>query len=177
MQHQALEVRVSECNQKGIKFYIGTVSAPTMISRMKVDMWSTKNMGGYQRPLVEKRISDVAWYVVKSDGVFPTSVSVSLRSEKVEFVREGEANGTAFGRLIIPEDVDFWVIDGQHRLASLQKLAEAMGEKDLVDNYFLPVNFLLDPKKLNEVRYFYLINRRKKAVNKENADRILQKVR
>jgi DGQHR domain-containing protein len=172
-----IELLVTECNQKGVKFYIGTVAATTLIARMKVDMWSTKNMDGYQRPLVDKRISDVAWYVIKSDGVFPTSVSISLRSEKVEFVEAGKVSGIAYGKLIIPEDVDFWVIDGQHRLASLQKLADTMGEKDLVTNYYLPVNFLIDPKKLNEVRYFYLINSRAKAVPTDIADRILQQVR
>jgi len=171
-----IELQVTECCQKGIKFYIATVAASTLIARMKVDMWSTRNVEGYQRPLVEKRITDVAWYVIKSDGVFPTSVSVSLRSDQVKFIEESKANGAPFGKLIIPEGVEFWVIDGQHRLASLQKLSETMGEKDLVDKYYLPVNFLLDPKKLNEVRYFYLINSRAKAVPTDIADRILQQV-
>jgi DGQHR domain-containing protein len=177
MPNEPLQLPVTECRQKDMKFYIGTVAAPTLISRMKVDVWSTRNMDGYQRPLVEKRISEVAWYVVKSDGVFPTSVSVSLRCDNVKFEEEGTRNGIAYGKLIIPEGVDFWIIDGQHRLASLQKLSDTMGEKELVDNYVLPVNFLLDPKKLNEVRYFYLINSRAKAVPTDIADRILQQVR
>lgn len=177
MENTELELLVTECKQKGMKFYIGTVAAPVLLSRMKADTWSTKNMDGYQRPLVEKRISDVAWYVIKSDGVFPTSVSVSLRGEDVKFVEEGVRNGAAYGTLVIPANVSFWVIDGQHRLASLQKLSESMGENELVDNYYLPVNFLLDPQKLNEVRYFYLINSRAKAVPTDIADRILQQVR
>lgn len=127
-------------------------------------MW-TPTHDGYQRPLVPKRIGDVAWYLVEGEGIMPTSVLLSVRSEAV-FNEEQSV-------LDIPDEVTLWIIDGQHRVAGLAKAIEK-GARELKD-YPFPIVLMVNPDKFDEMRAFYVVNSQAKSVPTDVAERILQR--
>ena len=103
-----MELEVRRIEQKGQVLYLGWLPAEELIKRGKVDMWTPMHTDGYQRGLVQKRIGEVAWYLVEGEGIMPTSVLVSIRSD-VKFDEEKR-------KLDIPVEAILWIIDGQHRL-------------------------------------------------------------
>lgn len=149
--------------------YVGILPAKVLINPeiSKVDWWTPDQTDGYQRPLVSKRISEISWYLIKEEGVFPTSILLSIRSPKVKF---DESKGI----LNIPEGEPLWLIDGQHRIAGLKRAIE-QGEHGLED-YDLPVTIMVNPDRFDEMRHFYLVNNRVKSVPTDIVDRLLQRM-
>ena len=167
-----MKINVLAVDQKGVRFFVGVMRASELLPRAKVDAWSPGNPSGYQRPLVEKRIAEVAWYLMEGEGVFPTSLLVSVRDKRAKFTPESPAGSLGFGTLELPDDTEIWIIDGQHRDGGLKEAIER-GERSLQD-YEIPVTFFLSADKFTEMRYFYLVNSRAKSVPTDIVDRILQ---
>jgi len=159
-----MELEVTRIKQKSIELYLGWFRAEELIKRGRVDMW-TPSHDGYQRPLVPKRVGEVAWYLREAEGIMPTSILVSIRSD-VKFNEEKR-------KLDIPDEVILWIIDGQHRVAGLERAIE-QGAQELND-YPLPVVVMVNPNKFDEMRAFYLVNSRAKSVPTDVAERILQR--
>jgi len=162
-----MEIEVKRIEQKGQVLYLGSLPAEELMKRGRVDMWTPSNPNGYQRPLVPKRIGEVAWYLVKGEGVMPTSILLSVRSEAVFDERRSVID--------IPDEETLWVIDGQHRIAGLVRAIE-QGARELED-YPLPVVIMVNPDKFDEMRSFYVVNSRAKSVPTDVAERILQRTR
>ncbi len=159
--------------QKGVPIYLTVLTAKILTdeARAKVDRWSPTNIEGYQRQVQDKRANEAAWYVVKSEGWFPTSVLVSVRAE-VKFDGTKNHDGFSEGELTIPEGTILWIIDGQHRVEGLRRAIEK-GSQDLSD-YPVPVALVANPEKVSEMRMFYIVNTRAKSVPGDIADRLLQ---
>jgi DGQHR domain-containing protein len=160
-----MEVEVRRLEQKGQVLYLGWLPAEELIKRGKVDMWTPTHTDGYQRGLVQKRIGEVAWYLVEGEGIMPTSVLLSVRSETVFDEKRSV--------LDIPDEVTLWIIDGQHRVAGLVRAIE-QGAQELKD-YPFPVVIMVNPDKFDEMRAFYLVNSKAKSVPTDVAERILQR--
>ncbi len=160
-----MELEVTRIKQKDVELYLGWLPAKELINRGKVDMWSPTCTDGYQRPLVPKRVGEVAHYLVDAEGVMPTAVLLSVRSKDV-FDEKRSVLG-------IPDEEPLWIIDGQHRVAGL---AEAMkqGAQELKD-YPLPVVIMVNPNRFDEMRNFYVVNSRAKSVPTDVAERNLQR--
>jgi len=167
-----MRIKVFRFEQNGVPLFSAALRAEDLLASAKVDAWSPSNKDGYQRPLSARRIGELAWYLIQGEGLFPTSVLLSVRSE-VEFREDAPVDGQVLGTLDIPEGEPLWVIDGQHRLAGVQGAIER-GEQRLKD-YQLPVVIFVNPDKLREIRWFYLVNNRAKNVPTDIADRILQR--
>jgi DGQHR domain-containing protein len=127
-------------------------------------MWTPNNDDGYQRGLVPKRIGEVAWYLMQSDGVMPTAILLSIRRE-IKFNPEKSV-------LEIPDEEPLWMIDGQHRVAGLIRAIE-QGAQELKD-YPFPVVIVINPEKFDEMRTFFVVNSQAKSVPTDVAERILQ---
>ena len=162
-----MELEVRRIEQKGQVLYLGWLPAKELITRGQVDMWTPNNSNGYQRALVPKRIGEVAWYLVEGEGVMPTSVLLSVRSEAV-FNEERSV-------IDIPDEETLWIIDGQHRVAGLVRAME-QGAQELLD-YPLPVVIMVNPDRFDEMRSFYVVNSRAKSVPTDVVERILQRTR
>ena len=82
-----MELEVTRIKQKGIELYLGWLRAEELIKWRRVDKWAPSHIDGYQRPLVEKRVGDVAWYLREAEGIMPTSILLSIRGD-VKFDEE-----------------------------------------------------------------------------------------
>lgn len=170
-----MRIKVLKLEQNGKPLYVTAMRAGDLLGQTKVDSWSSSNTDGYQRPLSQRRIGELAWYLMESkEGLFPTSVLVSVRS-KVDFTEEARLDGIALGSLDVPDGEPLWVIDGQHRLAGIQGAIDR-GAQDFSD-YQMPVVIFVNPDRHDEIRYFYVVNSRAKNVPTDIADRILQRTR
>lgn len=148
--------------QRGLPMYITTMKAGDLLASYKIDRWGEDNPKGYQRALVPIRVRKAMNYLLKEEGVFPTSILVNVRG-KLEFRPKRTIEGFAeFGELVIsPESLPFSVVDGQHRLEGLK---EAREEDPKFDDYPVPVVIVNLPNIYEEMRQFYIINTRQKGV-------------
>ena len=168
-----MKLKVLRLEQKGVPIYLSVLPAQVLVDeeRARVDRWSPSNPKGYQRPIQDRRANEAAWYLIKADGWFPTSVLVSIR-EKVNFQKGEKSDGFTEGHLDIPDTSVLWIIDGQHRIEGLRRAIEK-GAQDLKD-YQVPVAIVLNTDVIDEMRMFYIVNTRAKSVPGDIADRLLQ---
>jgi DGQHR domain-containing protein len=160
-----MELEVTHIKQKDTDLYLSWLPAEELIKRGRVDTWTPGHTDGYQRVLMPKRVGEVAWYLKEAEGIMPTSVLISIRSD-IKPDKEKR-------RLDIPDETILWIIDGQHRVAGLARAIE-QGEQEL-NGYPLPVVIMVNPNKFDEMRAFYLVNSRAKSVPTDVAERILQR--
>ena len=160
--------------RKEVTLYITRMTARELIdeSIVKVDRWDANtNPEGYQRPLSEYRRRQILDYLLKEEGVFPTSVLLNVRGE-IEFIPSSEDKSV--GKLIIPdESLPMYLVDGQHRVAGIQ-YGLLKGYDEFLD-YPLPV-VIMNQDKITEVAMFYKINKRQKGVPVDIAERNLQEL-
>src|SRR5207249_2548943 len=116
----------------GQDLIIGVLPAGEVVDRACVDYVDVEtNPDGYQRPLQQSRLKDVASYVRTDDqAVLPTAVLVSVRNENAVKFTPSSSNGEAgeVGMVEIAKDVPLWVVDGQHRLFGIRAAMEAAEE-------------------------------------------------
>jgi len=142
--------------------YITTMKAVDLLASYRTDRWGEDNPKGYQRALVPIRVRKAMTYLLKEEGVFPTSILVNVRG-KIEFKPKQRIDNFAeFGELVIsPESLPFSIVDGQHRLEGLK---EAREEDPKFEDYPIPVTIVNLPDVYTEMRQFYIINTRQKGV-------------
>jgi len=166
--------------QKGTTMYLTVVSVVDLMKKAKVERWSETKPEGYQRVPDERRFApelrrSALRYLKEEEGIFPTSILVNIRGE-VKFKADRKVNGGGEeGELEIPPEEKWWVIDGQHRLETLER---AMAEDSAFENYLVPITIFAfkDPDLYNEMRQFYIHNSRVKSVPVDLAWRILHKM-
>ena len=158
-----------------LTLYVGVMTLSQLREHAKVDMWSPSNPEGYQRPLVDRRLRELAKYVQEEEGVLPMSVLVGTRPtdeprvESVGFSDNGHR--VSSGHLHIPDGAVLWVIDGQHRLYGVNYAYER-GAEDLQD-YPFPVCVLWDIERFKEMVHFNIINTRQRKMSTDIVDRHL----
>ena len=166
----------------GLTLYVTAMTLSQLRKHAKVDMWTPSNSDGYQRPLVDRRLRELAKYVQQEEGVLPTSVLVGTRlgdEPQVEPCGFDEDNhAVASGQLKIPDGATLWVIDGQHRLYGVDYAYERGAEQ--LKDYPFPVCVLWDVDRFSEMVHFNIINTRQRKMSTDIVDRHLvqiQKVR
>lgn len=121
-------------------------------------------VGTYQRMVTKRRLNDIRKYI-SADGMFPTSIVVSLDydSEPRFDVSHPDENGALgakvrYGTLHLhPAYKSAWVIDGQHRL-----YAYSGHERSATDSLFVIAFYGLDASA--QARLFIDINHKQKSV-------------
>jgi DGQHR domain-containing protein len=160
-----------------LTLFITSMTLEQLSRYAKVDMWTPANAEGYQRPLVERRLRDLAKYIQEEQGILPTSILVGTRPEddpKIEphgFDRDGASE---FGELRIPDGANLWVIDGQHRFYGV-KYAYERGADQLA-NYPFPVSIMWNVDRYLEMLHFNIINTRQKKMSTDIVDRHLVQI-
>ena len=159
----------------GMTLYIAAMTLSQLRKHAKVDMWNPSNSDGYQRPLVDRRLKELAKYVQEEQGILPTSVLVGIRPDDQPRVEptgfNDHVHGVSVGELRIPDGATLWVIDGQHRLYGV-KYAYDRGAEQL-DDYPFPVCVLWDVDRYKEMVHFNIINTRQKKMPTDIVDRHL----
>jgi DGQHR domain-containing protein len=173
MKLQAIRIR-----QKGAEFYVTVMKAGDLLSRKKVDQVSLDNPEGYQRPLLPTRLKQVLRYLTKEEGVFDTTVVLNIRQEDLKgkdftfTITQALFEGADLGSVDLPDDVPFWLEDGQHRVEGIEYSIQNDGQKWLTD-YPLPVTLTIGNDRYAEMRGFYLKNTRQHGVPVDVTERHL----
>lgn len=162
-------------SQKGVTLYVTALPLRVVAKYANVDRWTPDNREGYQRPLVDRRLAELARYVVQEEGVLPTSVLLCARSEDTPAVRfeptRSEDGFADLGTLEIPEGATLWVVDGQNRLYGVLRAYER-GD-DALGNYTFPVSILYGVERYDEMIHFNIINTRQRKMPTDIVDRHL----
>lgn len=148
-----IETPVIQITQPIGEFYLGKVRATQLKDSVYIKRKS-ENSNGIQRDLISGRINEIKSYCSDSDATFPTSIILSIDSQKDD-VRCSIENG----HMILEFEEHFGsVIDGQHRL-------EGILMSDYADLFELPVVFMLNPTTEDEAYIFSIINSTQRKVD------------
>ena len=162
-----------------IPLYVFSVPAKTLVGESDIYRRKPDRRDGYQRDLTPIRLGKgkmgVTGYLLNQMGIFPTSILVNVRKEDatVEFQEKERLNDyLTIGKLLVPDNVVWFVIDGQHRLEGLKA---AIREVEELNDF--PVLLTMTNEELfYEMLIFYMVNSRAKSVPTDLAYRILQKM-
>jgi len=164
-----------------VDLYIAAITAEEIIARSKIDIYSDANPGGYQRALQEPRTRSIAAYVIKGEGLMPTSLGVNIRNGQASFEPlAGLPLGDSFGWLHFDEAEPWYVWEGQHRTGGLDLAiglqrsrkhrksddaeAAAQATEDAVLGYDLPVTFTIGLSQDDEMDVFQIVNSKQRPV-------------
>ena len=161
----------------GLTIYITGMTLTQLNKYVYVDVWGPENDGGYQRPLAERRLKEIAKYIQREQSVLPTSVLVGTRPDDEPNIEpvgfSDDPSAISVGELCFPEGATLWVIDGQHRLRGVNYAYEHGAEH--LGNYPFPVCVMWDVERYSEMLHFNTINTQQKKMQTDIADRHLVK--
>ena len=168
--HRSISFPCISVNQPIGEYYCGAISARDLIDMTFVDIRRVfherdfETYLGIQRPLNDKRVSELKDYVQTVDACFPTSIILAVPSECVEF--NSDKNEMTISNSLDHEDPSENVIfgqigkalDGQHRIAGL---------KDLGDDHFdMTVSIFVDIDIAEQASIFATVNLMQTKVSK-----------
>lgn len=152
------------------RFYVASINASIIIPLSQSDERTPYNDTGIQRKLNINRVNDIAKYCETDSAMFPTPIILSGKSEFFSFFREKEDDkqieyeNLNNGYIEINEDLIkdnhkfFSIVDGQHRLAGIEKSGKA-------SDFDLLIMFIFDTEAFQDAEIFSVINRNQKQVS------------
>lgn len=186
---QNIKLNLIKVNQNSNVFYIGKIKASDLLSiatlhwrnsgnseenkyvnevKKKLNVYESSD--GIQRVIQQKRLKEIAHYLDSKNSILPNSIIVALNNkwdeeearEEDGFVLDEDKEENDFITLdIIPNKVDAFIVDGQHRLASF-----GYTEKTLPSDFELVVSIFLNLEVPIQAELFSIINSKQKPVNK-----------
>jgi len=150
--------------------------AEDLLALGHVDRLTPENPDGYQRELRRQRLYEVARYVTEEEGLFPGSIITAIRKENDwSFKSDGSVGGVEAGTLSLTDVATLEIIDGQNRVYGIEHAINQADDKGAEElrNMVLPVVVLPDVTKLEEMRVFFIVNDRQKAVPTDLVDHLL----
>jgi len=162
-----------------IPLYLVVIPAEKVAEKAEIFRRTPQRKSGYQRGLRATRLgrnkSGVVGYILDQMGVFPTSILVNIRKEDgaLQFEKKGQlGDNIDVGDLVLPDDLTWYVVDGQHRLEGLKV---AMREQKGLKTYPVIVT-MTNEDMFYEMLIFYIVNSRAKSVETGLVYRILQRM-
>jgi len=155
--------------QDGTTLYVAAIRAGELISRTKPDVFRQDGDRelGYQRAPERSRALTIARFLSRKQVVLPTAVVLGARGK----LPYSDSSGT----LTIPDDVEFFEVDGQHREAGFRVAIEEQGVERLRD--FPLVTVIIENTTEDiEAEQFRVINETAKKVRTDLARRILARL-
>jgi DGQHR domain-containing protein len=151
--------------QRNVTMYVAAVTIEAL-QKFTIDIWNPKNVvgrRGYQRKPQENRIKKIAKYLERKDGIMPAAGFLNVR-EKGRLKYKN-------GMLVIPEEVDIWVVDMQHRLRGIERAHDEGALKST--SFRIPVVITEGLGQLDEAAQFYIINTKAKKMDVALTRRLL----
>jgi DGQHR domain-containing protein len=152
--------------QNKIIMYMAVIPIRKLES-FSVDRWDPKNIAkrrGYQRNPDERRINNIAKYFEKSGAIMPVAGLVNVReADKLKYNPRRK-------ELVIPDGVNVWVVDMQHRLKGLIK---ALEDGLIKDTFSFPIVITEGMNQVREAAQFYVINTKAKKMDVALTRRLL----
>jgi DGQHR domain-containing protein len=158
-------------NGEPVFLYLATLPAEAVTARKKIEIKTADNPKGYQRRLEPSRVNSIARYVIRGEGLLPTSLLLNIR-EGAHY--EPSKDDENWGWLIFDDEEELWrVIDGQHRAGGVeaaidQRNARIDSAKRKVPEpleYDLPLVFCLGFPRDEEMELFKIVNSKAKSVS------------
>jgi len=143
-------------HQGGAEFYAGVVGVNVLLERIRVDTFSSVSQDGYQRSLSAARARAFGRYIL-GKNYSPLSILVN--------VREADAISVGEGIIEVRDDVELWVVDGQHRVEGFRFATQQDPEVGLM--------LMNQPSGYQEAWQFITINKTQKGVRTDLAERFL----
>ncbi len=154
-----------------------TVMTPSQVNTLtEIPVYNAAKKKGYQRDPDARRARAAARHLLKG-GIFPGSVIVSLRGEaaaRVQVTTHGNGN-YRMARMFIPKEVKLWLVDGQHRRAALQIVADDEPDRVSPTAFGVPVVIMVTTSEVEEALQFQTIHEQQKNVLTDLTNRILQR--
>lgn len=159
------------------KFYISKMLASELIPISQSEVRTPYNSTGIQRLLSQKRVSEIAEFCEDKFAMFPTPIIISAKSNVISFFdKNGKSLVDDYSELeegflaidiekIKSENLYFSIVDGQHRLAGIEKYFDNHKENNRED-FELSVLFVFDTENYEDAKIFSAINRHQKPVSK-----------
>lgn len=151
--------------QNKMQMYVAIVSVENL-DRFSIDIWNPKNvlgLRGYQRAPYEDHVKKIAKYFERTDAIMPVAGLLNIRyTGRMKYKQ---------GKLTIPDGLDVWVVDMQHRLKGLIRAKEE-GLLRKGDFYF-PVVITEGLTQVQEAAQFYIINTKAKKMDVALTRRLL----
>lgn len=175
----SFKVQAFKVMQREVALFVTVFTAGELLSCARVDYWRQDNKDGYQRPLKERRLREVATYVCQNLGLLPTSVLLAVRGKRLGFEPEsgdvGEGGEVSWGRLSVDDGTVFWVVDGQHRLYGLNRAIES-GAGPWANQYPVPATIVDGVDRYTEMSIFNIVNTKQKPVPTDIVDQHLSRM-
>ena len=153
----------------GIKTIVGAMPVGLMVHHYKIPRRDALRKRGYQREVSPLRVKKLTADLVKDRVDLPTAVLLSLRGTSVENLLVKDAGGRLY--MPVPDDGDFgpfYVVDGQHRLEAIKKLAEDEPDPNWGER-MLPFVCMVGASEGQEMKEFYVVNSNAKSVRTDLA--------
>ena len=152
-------------NQDGFRFFATAMRAEDLLARARVDIYRSENGAsvGYQRNPERPRARAFGRYLqTQSIPLVPSAITLNARDG---------ISGTD-DEATIPEGLDLWVIDGQHRIEGFRYAIEER-EHNLLRDFRVPVVIASGLTIEQEAEQFRVINETAKKVRTDLARRLL----
>lgn len=128
------------------------------------------------RDPVDRRLREVANYVLAEQGILPTSILLSTRPTDpidLDFKPSSDTESPIqWGILNIPDGAKLWIVDGQHRYFGIERAYERAGAPEL-GAYTFPVCIMDNVDRYTEMVHFNIVNTRQKKMPTDIVDRHL----
>lgn len=169
--------KFTSITQPAGKFYMFKIRSSQLIPISQSEVRTPYNSTGIQRLLSQKRVNDIAAFCEEKSAMFPTPIIVSAKSNVVKFYDEKreplqdkyinlEEGFIEIDRKKISENMLFFsIVDGQHRLAGIEKYFETHKNSE-VEDFELAVLIVFDTENYEDAQIFSAINRHQKPVSK-----------
>ena len=150
----------------GVPLAVGVMDAGDVTALHIVPRRDSRAKEGYQREISKARVSKLASDLETGEVDLPTSVLLNLRDyEPDRHLPDGKV-------LRLSDEDRLYVVDGQHRLGSLEKLIEK--DEKRWSKFPLPITCMLGVSEAEEMKQFYVVNSTAKSVRTDLALELLR---
>ncbi|MFC1475786.1 DGQHR domain-containing protein [Candidatus Zixiibacteriota bacterium] len=142
--------------------------------RVKIDYFRPDHPVGYQRSPNKTRYRGISRYLRSEDayGEFlgPVMAQSIVLNCRVALTFKPSADDSRLGNLVLLDDVELYVVDGQHRVGGIR---DALERSEEIESRLFPVIITDGMDYVKEAIHFYLINTSQVKVSTDIAQRIL----
>lgn len=142
---------------------VGVITASALVERYVIPRRDARHKTGYQRDVSVTRVNKLMKDLRTRRVDLPTSVLVNLRDfDSAKNLRKNESV-----TLRLADGDRLHIVDGQHRVEALVRLAEE--DFDKWGSFEIPLVCMLGAAERDEIRQFYVVNSTAKSVRTDLA--------
>jgi DGQHR domain-containing protein len=160
--------------RSGVPVVAGYMPAGILIENHSIPTYDPRTHQGYQRPLQENRVNELATDLRKNRVDLPTAILLNIRNREARQAVKGGRLSLSYLRDSASTLVLFHVVDGQHRVEALKKLLDE--DPEAWKDFLVPFICMVGATEQEEMEQFYVVNSRAKSVRTDLAFALLRKI-